>query len=360
MGLEGRWRELCAALDRASCRVDDGSRAEGYRHLARFLAAGLRSCVTHDDPDYPQLTRMIDYATPWGLDHPDAIYLYAPLRPEASYTLSGERGTANVFDAQVNAGHFSSGEVRAVETLRVYDEIPRGRFELKIPPTPRARFLQIRQYFADWDDERPADLLIERDGAGYPIPAPSEALIERQLATLTDWVERAGAQWRAMSERFLSMPDNSVGVHRIDIEGAHGALPGQIYAMGNFRCAPDEAVLLRFEAPGCAHWNVSLSNGYWECVEYASRQSSLNHFQAAPGPCVIAHDDPGYANWLDPGGNVEGTLALRFHRAPVDPTISIERVPLAELSLDAPRVTPRQRAAALTRRRRAVLRRFTA
>ena len=29
--------------------------------------------------------RMIEYATPWGLDHPDCLYLYAPLRGDARY-----------------------------------------------------------------------------------------------------------------------------------------------------------------------------------------------------------------------------------------------------------------------------------
>ena len=383
------WRRLCHALEEAQRLVvgpevpsDPRHRAEGYRYLARFLAAGLRSCLTHDDPDYPMLQRMIDYSTPWGLDHPDCLYLYAPLRGGTSYTLFGNRGSANVFDVQINAGHFSTGRVDAVTTQATLDHDSlstdaHGNFVVRIGPDapttnglqmgPDARFLQVRQYFADWDHEHPADLQIERDDAIWPIPAPRPALIGRQLKTLVHWIERAGTHWEQLSTRLLSMPENSMVVHEPVGHDAQGALSGQVYGMGNFRCDPDEAVLLRLTVPVCAHWNVSLSNWYWECIEYASRQSSLNHHQAQTDTsghvhCVIAHRDPGVANWLDPADHPRGSLSLRMHKATGQPEVELTRLPLDRLDsvlpANAPRVTPEERAALLTRRRRSVLRRF--
>lgn len=382
------WRRLCRALEAAERLVigpdvpdDERHRAEGYRYLTRYLAAGLRSCVTHDDPDYPILQRMIEYTTPWGLDHPDCLYLYAALRGGASYTLFGQRGTANVFDIQVNAGHFSAGRVDAVETLAAVDQEAittdaQGNIEITIGPEaapphglevgPDARFLQIRQYFADWEHERPAELQIERDDAPWPIPPPRPALIGRQLETLTHWLERAARQWEGLSRHLLSMPANSMTIHGVE-ESRQGALAGQIYGMGHFRCEPDEAVVLQLRPPACRHWNISLANWYWECIEYASRQSSLNHHQAAANDdgsitFVIAHHDPGFANWLDPAGHTRGSLSLRLHRAAHPPDIQISRLPLdglaAALPKTSPRFTPAERAAILTRRRRAVLRRF--
>ena len=115
------------------------------------------------------------------------------------------------------------------------------------------------------------------------------------------------------------------------------------------------------------HWGVALANAYWECVEYATRQSSLNRAQAKLSDdgmirMVIAHHDPGVANWLDPGHNVEGTLTARFLQADAAPEIRLEKVPLADLHASLPRDVPRidaeARAQALERRRRAVLRRF--
>jgi hypothetical protein len=142
---------------------------------------------------------------------------------------------------------------------------------------------------------------------------------------------------------------------------------GQAYGMGNFHCEPDQAVIVEFRPPRCHHWSLSLANFWWEAVEYASRQSSLNQCQVhldADGclRAVIAQEDPGVPNWLDPAGNRRGTLAARFLRADAAPTPALRAVPLArlrdELPPETPRVAPEARAEALARRRRAVLRRF--
>jgi len=126
-------------------------------------------------------------------------------------------------------------------------------------------------------------------------------------------------------------------------------------------------VIVEFSPPACVHWGIALANGYWECVEYASRQSSLNGFQATLDGdgifrAVIAHRDPGVANWLDPGHNVDGTLTARFLHADRAPEVRFEVVPLADLRAalpaDTPGVDADARAHALERRRRAVLRRF--
>ena len=74
---------------------------------------------------------------------------------------------------------------------------------------------------------------------------------------------------------------------------------------------------------------------------------------------MIAHADPGVANWLDPAGNARGSLTARFVKAERKPEVSLRRVPLAELEAwlpsDTPRVAAAERAAALERRRRAVI-----
>ena len=121
--LDTAWTELCDALQRSSSRILEETpqlQAEGYRYLARFLAAGLKSCVTHDDPNEPILHSMIDESAPWGLDHPDCHYLYGALQPNANYRLVGDLGTANVLDVQINSGHFSCGSVQGVDTLRAF------------------------------------------------------------------------------------------------------------------------------------------------------------------------------------------------------------------------------------------------
>lgn len=375
------WRELCAALERSAGRLaradSPRERAEGTRHLLRFLASGIANCVTHDDPDYPVFGRMIDYARPWGLDNPDCLYLYAPLRGEAVYRVWGLRGSARHIDFQVNWGHFANGSIAEWGTLGSRDGFdlacePDGSFELWIGGPPRegnwipsgenAEFLLVRQLFADWESERPADLLIEREGAAWPIAPPSGAWVAAHLEKLARWLEKGGALWDQMSDAYLSMPENTLVFHMPEAAGARAGAAGQVYGMGNFHCGPEDAVIVEFAPPACHTWGVALANTWWECIEYASHQCSLNDFQAqldADGlfRAVIAHADPGVANWLDPAGNPRGSLTARFVRAAEAPRASLRRVPLAELGAALPadtlRVAPDARARALERRRRA-------
>jgi hypothetical protein len=387
--LDAEWQALCAALrDAARLVAAEGApdspcdRAEGYRYLTRFLAAGIANCVAHADPDHPAFGRMIDHAMPWGLDNPDTLYLQAAVRGGARYRIGGNRGSAHHFDLQVNFGHFAQGEIASWGTIDSIDgqrletgadgsfeltlsEEARGGNHLRL--APNAGFVLVRQYFADWERERPADLWIEREGAEWPIPPPRPEQVAARIARLREWLEKGAALWDRMSRGLLSMPPNTLVVHHAAAAGERAGMRGQAYGMGNFRCAPDEAVVVEFAPPRCHHFSLSLANFWWEAVEYASRQSSLNQNQArldADGRvrAVIAHEDPGVPNWLDPAGNRRGTLAARFLLADAAPTPVLRAVPLArvrdELPPDTPRVSPAQRAESLARRRRAVLRRF--
>ena len=58
------WSDLLATLDgaRGIVLADDApatprDRAEGFRYLLRYLAAGMHVCVEHADPDYPRFAR---------------------------------------------------------------------------------------------------------------------------------------------------------------------------------------------------------------------------------------------------------------------------------------------------------------
>ena len=375
------WSALCAALERSAARLSraesERERAEGTRHLLRFLASGLASCVNHDDPDAPLFGRMIDYARPWGLDNPDCLYLYAPLR-EGAYRVWGERGTASHVEFQANWGHFANGDISQWGTLGSLDGRDlvcdsQGRFELFIggearetnwiPSAQDAEFLLVRQLFLDWETERPATLAVERVGSPGPIAPPTSEWVVDRLEKLTRWLDRGGALWDRMSEGYLGMPENSLVFYAPEAAGTRAGAAGQLYGMGNFHCAAAEAVIVEFTPPACAYWGISLANTWWECVEYASRQASLNAAQATLGSegrfcAVIAHDDPGVANWLDPAGNSRGSLTARFVHAAGEPVASLRRVRRDALEdalpSDTPRVSASERAEILERRRRAL------
>ncbi len=390
----GIWGELLAALDRSrSIVLGEGApstprdRAEGFRYLLRFLAAGNTLCVEHGDPDYPELGRMVDHTMPWGLDAPDCLYLFAPIRGDATYRVWGQRGTANHIDVQANFGHFALGDVARWGTISSLNGLeldvdPDGGVEILLGPEPApeprprnwmrlapdAGFLLIRQYFDDWEAERPADLLIERVGAMYPPPPLRSDQLAARFDLLSMWMEKGGALWERMSRLLVeSMPANSLHVALPQPQEAGAAMRGQAYGMGNFHCAADQAVILELTPPPCRHWSVGLANWWWESLDFVTRQSSLNRHQATldrDGAFrgVIAQRDPGVPNWLDPAGYERGSLAVRFLLADAAPEIVLRVVPLASLREHLPADTPvidsAQRAAILERRRHAAWRRF--
>ncbi len=388
--LDGRaWAELCATLEAAREGLRDASfpdraddEPEYLRYLLRFLASGIATCVEHADPDHPEFTRMMDLNRRWGLDSPDHLYLFAPVRGDAAYRLEGHKGSANLIDIQVNTSHFALGSVGGMKTIASItgDELatePDGSFVLHLggdertgnwlPLAPEVRFVQVRQVFADWEHERPAELIIERVGGDVMRPRLHAARLHEQLELLESWLTKGGGLWRDMSKVMLALPPNTLRIPPLDQSAAHGGLRGQAYGMGCFGCGADEAVILEFSPPRCRHWSVSLATWWWEAIDFTTRQSSLNHAQARLDPDgvfrgVIAHEDPGVPNWLDTAGHERGTLIARFVMAEEAPEVRAHTVKRSELGAalpaTTPRVSPGERDASLARRRRAVWRRF--
>lgn len=381
------WRDLVERLrELESLVTGDGvpatpqDRAEGFRYLLRFLASGIRVTIPGGDPDYPELTRMVENGLSWGLDNPDCNYSWARVRGDAVYRIAGRRGSACHLEFQVNTGHFGDGNVgrwRTVSSLnaRELQSAADGTFELFVGGERRAgnwmaldddaSFLLLRQYFDDWERERPAEITIERVGAAYPQPVLTTAQIAARFDELATWMSAGARSWEAMSKLIVASPANQVTMTP-PLEGNAG-LRGQSYGLGHYSCAPGEALVVELEVPRCLMWSVQLSGWYWESMEFGGRQSSLNSSQAvvdADGRFrgVIAHDDPGVHNWIDPEGHADGTIGIRylFPDRVTQPTLT--RVPLADLEHvlppDTRRVSADERRQMLERRRRAVQLRY--
>ena len=379
------WRELVDAM-RATERIVEtctpataAMRAEGWRYLTRYFAGGALLCMELADPDWPELQRMVDTTCSWGIDNPDCIYLYSALRGDATYRIRGHPGSARHLDVQVSRGHFADAPHFGVITSvsrEALEPTADGRFDLWIgreaPEAPNsswlasepdAAWLLVRQYFADWETERPADLVIERVGARYPPPPPDPRTIAARLGRLRRWLDAGARYFEGLARMSLELPANSIRF--IDArEAGRGGLADLAYGLGNFRCAPQEAVILEVAPPPCAYWSFALGNGYWESLDWSRRQSSLNDHQARLDPdgvfrAVIAQGDPGVPNWLDPQGHGRGTLFGRYLAAQEVPQPSLTVVPLGELRSalppDTPRITPEARSGRLRRRHRAAL-----
>ena len=104
--------------------------------------------------------------------------------------------------------------------------------------------------------------------------------------------------------------------------------------IGSWQLDADEALIIEVTPPEGLYWSFSLGNPWWETIDYARHESSLNGHQSSIDDdgifrVVVAHRDPGVANWLDTAGHSAGPVILRCVRtlsAPV-PTTRVVKLP---------------------------------
>jgi hypothetical protein len=375
------WEHLLDRLREASGRVlsESGPRnaedlAAGFRHLLVLLGIGLDAGLrARADGVLAVKPSGVDNVYKWGMDCPDCIYAGGPLRGDESYRLWGNRGTARYVGLQSMAGMASSANV----LLDELDLGPDGEVELFLsaehhegnwlPIAPDASALVVRHFFYDWNTEVASSLSIERIGGegAQREHRPAEdprAVTARQLIALGDFVVGnldffLQFARPATPNTFLPPLDGT----------AMGAAAENRPVIGSFELGPDDALVLEVTPPEGLYWSFSLGNPWWETIDYANHQSSLNGHQAAIDDdgvvrAVIAHRDPGVANWLDTAGHSAGPVILRCVRTETAPVPSTRVVPFSELGRVLPpgsrRISADEREAVLRARRLAVSKRF--
>jgi hypothetical protein len=141
------------------------------------------------------------------------------------------------------------------------------------------------------------------------------------------------------------------GVNKV--QPARSALGGAkdiAYGFGFCDLADDEAFVIEGEPPDAWFWNYLLYNmGWFESLDIAS-VSSRNGTQITIDPdgrfrIVIAHHDPGVANWIDTTGLRETMIAYRYVRTATKPVPSGRLVKFADLDRELPAATTRTTAA---------------
>lgn len=348
------------------------SQGQAVRHMERMLRGMFLTAIELDDPDYPTLVRLFDSYLPYGNSNPDCIYFHASLSPRHNYRIHGKRGTARLVEVQIMDGHFVAGpNHKGLTTLSNLKADANGDLEIILSATPQpgnwvrldpgASWMYMRQYYYDWDNEKPADLVIERIGASYPPPVISNAELERRVDRLIGWIPTWFRHFEKRVEGYYESPADSCKfvLSTAGMDGLH-------YGKGHFTFAPDEAVVLEFRPPKCEYWSFQIMNNFWETQDFDVRQTSLNGHQGALDADgvfrgVISVSDPGVPNWLDPVGHLNGTICGRVLYPTEAPTTTLRVVKLAELRKalhpQTPTVTPAQRSESLRRRMLSVRRR---
>ena len=183
------WQEITKAIGDMQSLVwndplikDDDTRAEGVRYLTRLIAGALPMTLDSSSADYPQFLHFLSTRIHYGLPATDCYYVWAPVHGDNVYRIKGDRGTAKLFDIETRQGHFAHvHEWLTVDRKAEFEVDENNQVEIILSRTPQpGNWIKLsdgpgniifRQYFYDWNNERPADVVIERDGASFPPPA---------------------------------------------------------------------------------------------------------------------------------------------------------------------------------------------
>lgn len=374
-----QWTEMTRAMTDLQALVwndplirDDLTRAEGLRYLTRLIAGALPMTLDMATPEHPQFFHFLSTRIHWGLPATDCNYQWAAVHGDHVYRITGDRGSAHLFDVEVREGHIARlPEWRLFDRrsdFQVMDddqiEIVLSRCEqpgnwIRLPDGPAN--IVVRQYYYDWSHERSARLKIRCDGATYPPPALTPAVIAQRCELFKDWLRYVPEGCAQVVRTYYQAPEDSLLFDAIDF-----GWKDLKYGKGTYRCATDEALILEVRLPDAPYWSIQLASHFWEARDWHLRQTSLNGHQARIDDdgvfrAVICHQDPGVPNWLDAGGHERGLIAIRYFRASTTPIPTIRRVKLAQLHSDLPASTPavslalrqeilRERADSVTRR----------
>ena len=377
------WEEFCDSLKEPGKEIlreglpdSELDRAEGYRFLLQRLSASIDE-ILDVSTGSPLVTLSSHKVGKWGMDSADAKYAVAYIRGDGLYRFYGTLGNAHhiAFQLATSRGGFEVfGSISR-------EEIPvdaSGGFELLLSRerpadwkgawlelNPRSTELITREYFYDWEHGRTSEFMIERlDGPGNPATI-SAAEMDTTLSKIPQAFSHYVTKWIPPS---LDDRENRVNQLRAPLTSASEGIRGNAYGTGWFRLKPDEALLIELEEPDAHLWSFELGNFWWESLDYVNHASSINGFQAVKSSdgryrLVIALEDPGVPNWLDPVGHPEGVIVYRYQRAaaenPIPVARLVKRAELAELlPKDTPRVSPKARRAEIRMRQRHAARRW--
>lgn len=355
------WNEFCDALKAAGGVLllpgaprDAFNQAEGYRYLTRLVRAGLEAFIESADPRAPILLRLCNETVKLGSDNPDNYYQNAVISGEYDYRIHGTRGTVHYLGFGVQQGQY--GQAGGMQTASYVeasqlDMAPDGTFELILsrtqpagnrnwlPLTATSSAVIVRQTFGDRENERIAELKIERIG-GDSLPSPvTAAAIDQGLNTASTFVAGASLMFAKWSRDF-QREENVLTLFDPATATAAGGDPNIRYYHNYWHLADDEALLIEVLPPPCDAWNFQLDNHWLESLDYRYHRIHVNQHTARYRPdgsvrVVVAHSNPGQVgqlNWINTVGHDCGVMTWRWIRAESHPTPQVRVIKRSELA----------------------------
>lgn len=249
-----------------------------------------------------------------------------------------------------------------------------------------ARYVICRQLFCNWEAERNVEIEIINtayEGEAQPVITPDAAaarmrrtgeIVNHQMRFWNDFfatILNGYANSPVVTDYAFPTEKNRSIEPSLPSATVGAAQATNVYAGGLYDLGPDDALIVEQTIPEPPiYTGFNLCNIWGESYDFANYQSSLNHAQALADSdgkvrYVIAHRDPGVANWIDTTGLPEGMLSQRwaYHEPPqVLPSVAFRVVPVdevaAHLPADTMRVSAGERREAIRRRQVHTQRRY--
>jgi hypothetical protein len=358
--------ELCRAVEEVDAGFADPAwRLQGpadYAEARRYLIHTLQHAIEawfEADPGHPAFVRFVTPEKKLLGDNPDAIYFTTPVSAEHTYLIRGSLAGATYtsFTVELGTGEGqSSRRVGATLNDTEFASEPDGSYELIASAEPQegnwlrldpdAGSVTTRHYY-----ERDRSIAANRlhhvpitievlDSVGPP-PVPSDASVSAGLRRVANFLRSTVRPPGGPGEtpRWVSLVPNQLPAPKLEAsnEEVGFAAVDNVYSMAPYLLKPGEALVIRGRFPVCRFANVVLWNRFLQTYDYEQRRTSLNRRQVVLEKdgsfvIVVAHEDPGVANWLDTEGRPFGQIFWRFQlpEGEIEP-LRTQVVPLASL-----------------------------
>lgn len=185
--------------------------------------------------------------------------------------------------------------------------------------------------YSDHRRSRPAEMLLERIGTDTRPPAYTGDDLRGGLADLLNAVDRVPLARSAILKRI-----RQAGVGRFSNDDSFwkgvGSNPRTHFQEAYWRLEPQEALLIDVPVPPpCSFWSLGVTNFWMESLDFRYFPINLNSHSVTYEKdgsfrIVLAHEDPGCANWLSTAGHSQGALLWRWNdveRTPAIPDVQV-------------------------------------
>ncbi|MDH4282809.1 MAG: DUF1214 domain-containing protein [Myxococcales bacterium] len=363
-------------------------RAEGYRYLARLIAAAQELCL-EEDRARPSMVRMFTPTRKFVAEGTDTLYHEAKLDPALSYELTVRRGDDLFFSVVVYADD-EDGDKFSVDDLNdealVFDDVDGqsvARIHIGAERPERAKnwlkldgqrpFILTRQYFpefvtsVDGGKYRQALMSIERTDGGSAPEAYEERDFSEGVDRMVEFIDQTLDSALGISA-FVGL--NLVEYARTDTSptriGADGALvfdpeshedyspeelaemvdprvvannlpgPGIDYVGAMFKLADDEAIVIEGKNVPCRYWSAQILTKFLESGDYRYHRVAINNRQVEADEdgtfrIYASRTNPGVRNWMSTQGYARGQIVLRTLLAEEDMNAELSVVKLADI-----------------------------